>query len=510
MGSVNNKQIAKNTFFLYIRMILIMAVSLYTSRVILKTLGVNDFGIYNLVAGFITLFSFISQALVSGIQRFMNAAMGENDMKRFQSVFSMSLNVMVIASIIIFLLGETLGYWFVLNQLNIPEARQSASIWVYQLSLITFIISIIRSPYNAAIIAYEKMNFYAYISIFEVVGRLGLVFLLVLIPYDKLIVYSILYLLLMLLVYITHYLFCKFKLYGCRYFFIKDKTLFKELVTFSGWSLLGQTAVVTAGQTDAIFVNRFFYVAANAALGVACQLTSAIETFVSNFQIAFNPQLVKSYVFNDKSEHYLLLFRSSKFSFFLQLILTLPIIFNIDFFLSLWLEEVPPMTGRFCFFIFCGYLFAAISVPLKMSIYANGDIKQYEISRSLLFGCGILFSFLGLYNGMPAYFVAIVGFAIQVILLLLRLFYANKVSGVDVLSFVKEVILPCGLVFIISSLLPYFSRNIIDAFYLNLFITVVNVFFVSIVVLAVGLTKEERRMISNVVKNRISKNESIE
>ena len=505
MAVVNNKQIARNTLFLYIRMLLILAVSLYTSRVILKTLGVEDYGIYNLVAGFVTLFTFISNALVSAIQRFLNVALGENDLDRFADIFSMSITVMLLTSILILVLGETIGLWFVETQLNIPESRKTASIWVYQLSLLTFIINIIRSPYNAAIIAYERMSFYAYVSIVEVLLRLGLVFSLIIIPYDKLIAYTLLYLLVMVLVFLAYVFFCKKSFSGCDYHFKKDKSLFKEIVSFSGWSLLGQSAVVAAGQGDSFFVNRFFSVTSNAAMGVSAQLTGAIETFITNFQVAFNPQLIKTHTNEDKTEHRKLLFRASKFSFYLQLILSLPVLFNIDTILDIWLEEVPDYSNLFCTFILCSYLIAAMSVPLKTSIYAGGHIKRYEISRAIVFALGLLGSYIVLKRGNPPYFVAVVGVVVQLFLLSVRVHFAKCESGIKVMDFLGSVVVPCVLVATLSLIVPLATSCYSSSFWALFVVILIDVFYIGVIVWFVGLSKNERSTIYKIIQKKITK-----
>lgn len=505
MANVNSKQIAKNTLLLYVRMLLIMAVSLYTSRVILKTLGVEDYGIYNLVAGFVTLFTFISNALVSAIQRFLNVVLGKQDMERFSDVFSMSITVMILTSLLIFVLGETLGLWFVKTQLNIPESRQNAAIWVFQLSLITFIINIIRSPYNAAIIAFERMSFYAYVSIVEVLLRLGLVFSLIIVPYDKLIVYALLYLLLMISVFLAYVFFCKKSLSGCDYHFKRDKSLFKELVSFSGWSLLGQSAVVAAGQGNSFFVNRFYSVAANAAMGVSAQLTGAVETFITNFQVAFNPQLIKSYTNEDKSEHYKLLFRSAKFSFYLQLLLSLPIIFNIDLILGFWLEEVPEYSNYFCMFVLCGYLVAAISSPLKTSIYAGGRIRNYEIVRAALFAAGLILVYIMLRTGNPPYYVAIIDLLVQVVFLVVRIVFAKIESGISVTGFIKHVLCPCASVGILSLIIPIGTSHWASSFLGLLFVVFVDVLYIALIVWLLGLSGIERKTLIQSVQRIIKR-----
>lgn len=360
-------------------MLLLLVVSLYTSRVILKVLGIDDYGIYNLIAGFVTFLTFISNSLVSAMQRYFNVALGKNDLQNYKDVFSMSINILALFSCLILILGETVGLWFVMNHLNIPPNRYEASIWVFQFSLLTFVVNTLRTPFHASIIAHERMSFYAYISLLEVFLRLGMVFLLMIIPGDHLVLYSIIYLFVIALINAIYMIYCKNNFCECSYNFKKDRVLFKDLINFSGWTLMGQASVVIKNQGEAIFINRFFSVAANAAMGVATQVASALEMFVSNFQTAFNPQLIQSYASKDFENHKKLLFRASKFSYYLLLIMLIPIVANIDFILNLWLAEVPEYTNYFIIFILISYLFNAVGTPFVTSLFATGAIKFYQI-----------------------------------------------------------------------------------------------------------------------------------
>lgn len=506
MSFINSKKIAKNTLLLYVRMLLILGVSLYTSRVILEILGVDDFGIYNLIAGFVTFLAFISNSLVSAMQRFYNVALGEKDTKRYQEVFSMSINILVIFSLLILILGETLGLWFVYNHLNIPSNRFEAAIWVYHISLLTFIANTLRTPYHASIIAHERMSFYAYISLFEVFLRLGLIFLLTIIPGDHLVVYSITYLAVILLVNIIYILYCKNSFSVCKYKFKKDRNIFKELLSFSSWTLLGQASVVVKNQGEAILINRFFSVAANAAMGVAVQVAGALEMFVSNFQTAFKPQLIQTYAAKDFETHYSLLYKSSKYSYFLLLIMFIPLVSNIDFILNLWLVDVPLYTNYFIVYILISYLFNALSNPLMVSIFASGKIREYQILFVTFFLAGLILIYFVLKLGAEPYSVSVVAIVIQVLLLFSRLYYAKKYIKISYTRFTKEVIIPSLLVTIFSfiTMIPN-CLNVADNI-LDLIISVlIDSIFVGVLVLLMGLSQTERKQVINLIKNRIRK-----
>ncbi len=483
-------------------MLLIMGVSLYTSRVILHELGVDDYGIYNLIAGFVTLFSFISTALVNAMQRYFNVALGEGDGNAFSRYFSMSFNILFIFSIVILVFGETIGLWFVNNKLNIPVERSTAALWTYHLALATFVANIFRTPYNAAIIANERMSFFAYISIAEVLLRLAVVLGLAFFSGDKLILYSVLYFLLIVFITFLYKIYCKRALLNCRYTMFWDKRLFKELLSFSGWSLLGQSSVVVSNQGQSILINHFFTVASNAAMGIAGQLTNAIDQFVINFQTAFTPQITQTYATKEYDQHYLLLFRASKFSFYLLLILMLPICFNIDTVLGIWLAEIPEYTNRFCVSILISYLFAAYSCPFTTSIYATGKIKKYEIAHAIVFTISLFLSFFALLFGCKPYVIADISILIQILMLIVRLYNAHLSAKVDIKSYLKLVIVPTFLVSIVSVIVSYAYHLIEGNLLIKFLILLFNALTICFIVLIVGLDSSERKYIKKLVLRR--------
>lgn len=483
-------------------MFVLMAVSLYTSRVILQVLGVEDYGTYNLVAGFVTLFSFISNALISSTQRFFNVALGESDQQKYKSVYSTSINIMIFFSVIILLVGETLGLWFIKTQINVPTDRAYAAEWVFHISLLTFVVNIIRTTFNASIIAHERMSFYAYTSIFEAIARLGIVYCIQLVHWDKLITYAWLYFTVSLLMSVVNGWYCRHKFEECRYSAKPDKKCFKELLGFSSWALLGQSAVVVRNQGESILINRFFSVVANAALGVANQVTGALDMFVSNFQTAFRPQIVKTYAANEMEQHYVLVCRSSKFSYFLLLILSLPIIFNIDFILGLWLETVPQYVNLFCIFIITSHMLDAISSPLTTSIYASGNIKRYQICFSLVFVVGLLGSFICLSNGCLPHVITIVGICVQLVILCVRLYFVHKVSGLSISAYVRKTLYPAIMVtcvgFVIVKIISILDiENVIISLFTILFEALVLIILVGLL----GLTKTEQEYVNSILNS---------
>lgn len=481
-------------------MLLLLVVSLYTSRILLKVLGINDYGIYNLIAGFVTFLIFISNALVSAMQRYFNVALGRNDIKYYREVFSMSLNILAVFSCIIIFLGETIGLWFVMNHLNIPNERHNAAILVYHISLLTFVANTLRTPFHASIIAHEKMSFYAYISLFEAFARLGVIFLLSRISGDHLVIYAILYLIVIIIINAIYVLYCKRQFEECRYLYRKNTALLKDLVSFSGWTLMGQASVVIKNQGEAILINRFFSVVSNAAMGIASQVTSALEMFVINFQTAFRPQLIQSYASKDFDAHKNLLFRSSKFSYFLLFIMFVPVVFNIDLILKLWLVQVPENTSYFIVFTLISYLFNAFSNPFTTSIFASGKIKNYQISLSIIFLCSLLVDFVLLYLGAKSYVISIVAIATQTALMIVRLSVVHKYIKFSYAKFIINVVVPIILMTCLAIALSYilhlWANNLIETI-VSIFLEVISI---CLLVLFIGMNKSERHYILSMLK----------
>lgn len=506
--AVDSKKIAKNTLALYLRMLLLMAVTLYTSRVILATLGVDDYGIYNLIGGFITLFSFISHALVGAMQRFFNVSLGKKDDEQYKKVYSMSINIFALFSLFLLVVGETVGLWFVTTQLNIPAGRETAALWVYQLSLLSLIVHLFRTPDNASIIAHERMSFYAYISIGEAVLKLAIVFMLKAVGGDKLIAYVILYLAATVLINVAYWLYCRKSIPLCRFSFMWDKPIFKSLLSFSGWHLLTGGSRVLKSQGDAYLLNHYYSVAVNAAFGVAAQVYNAVNLFLTNFQTAFKPQLVQTYAAGEMDEHYRLMDRASKFSFYLLLLIVVPVVFNLRGLLGLWLKEVPNYTAEFCLIILMAYLVDAIGAPLAISVNAQGNIKGMQIWSAILLLAGLVASYLFLRNGAEPWTVAVITFTVHVGFLLTYMYYARKHSHVSLRVFCRKVVLPIGEVAALSCVVPFVIHNWgSDGFWSVLFKCVVDLAWVAAAEFVVGLTKEEKQYLIIFLKRMITKRE---
>lgn len=324
--SENNKRIAKNTFLLYFRMLFTMGVSLYTSRVVLNTLGVEDFGIYNVVGGVVVMFSFLNSSLATATQRFLNYEMGQGNALKLEKVFSIALTGHYLIALSVILLAETIGLWFVSTQLEIPAERMHAALWVYQFSILTLAVSIISVPYNAVIIAHERMKVFAYVSIAEVSLKLTVVFLLVYLSFDKLVLYAFLLLVVAVIVRMIYATYCKRNFTECKYRFIFEKDLFAQMFCFSGWMFTGTLSNLFSSQGVNILINMFFGPIQNAARGIAYQIQGTVNAFVTNFMVAVQPQIVKSYSQGNYSYMYKLVFMASRYSFYLLFLLSLPVL----------------------------------------------------------------------------------------------------------------------------------------------------------------------------------------
>ena len=480
---------------LYIRMLVMMAVTLYTSRIVLQALGVEDFGIYNLVGGIVVMFSFLNSAMAVSTQRFLNYELGKGNENNVQKVFSTSLLIHFFLILLIILLAETIGLWFLNTKINIPSGRLPAANWVYQFSILTFCVNIIRAPYHAAIIAYERMTFYAYISIVEAVLQLAVVYLLSISLNDKLIIYAGLLFLVSLIITFLSYLFCRLKFSTIYFQFIWEKHFFKQITSFSGWSLFGSLANVGAQQGINILLNIFYSVTVNSAVGIANQVSSAIYRFISNFSIAYQPQIIQLYAAGKKDELMNLLFKSSKFSYFLFLIISVPVFAYCKPILEFWLENVPEYSVGFCRLIILYLLFDAASAPLWISVQATGKIKNYQIFMSVLILLNIPFTYLCLKEGMSPYSAWVIRFLLNLVAYVFRFLYLKQVMDFATLDYVKRVVvvvftvtflaIPIPLILVYTTHSPI---GIIIGIFVSLLSTLSITYFV-------GLTKSEEKFV---------------
>lgn len=494
--AANNARIAKNVIYLYLRMILLMAVSLYTSRIVLATLGIDDYGIYNVVGGFIGMFGFLNGAMSGSTQRFITFALGKGDKQRIKKVFSTCMIAHGLIALLIFVLAETVGLWFVLEKLVIPANRMTAAMVVYQCSVASTIVLIMSFPYNANIIAHERMSAFAYISIFEAFANLGIVFLLHIGTPDKLMLYAILYLVTKIVVVLVYRHYNRLHFPESRFHWFFDKQLLKEMLSFTGWNLWGGIAGTLMGQGINVLLNIFFGPAINAARGIAVQVQSAVQMFAVNFQTALNPQIMTSYASGDMQKMHMLLLRSAKFSFMLLLCLMLPLILEINFVLNLWLKEVPAYTNVFVILMLCISMIDAVSNPFMTASAATGHVKIYQSVVGGILISIVPFSYLALKLGAAPYAVFLVHLAIAIVAFFTRLFIVRNLIKLSIRSYISKVIVPCFYVAVTSIILSVAIKNILpDTTASAVLVTVTTAALVGIVSMLLGLTDSERKFV---------------
>lgn len=506
----SNKTIVKNSLFLYFRMFLTMGVGLYSSRLVLQELGVVDYGIYGLVGGIVAMFGFFNAAMSSATQRYLSFDLGKEDYSKLQKTFSVTLTIHICIAFLVFVLAETIGVWYINNKMVFPLERETAIHIVYQFSVFTTLLGIIQVPYNALIIARERMNIYAYISIVEAILKLSIVFLLVYLSYDKLITYAVLTFVVALCIRLFYQYYCIKNYQESKYIFKWDKPYFKELVSFSGWSLFGNIAAVARSQGSNILLNLFFGPIANAAYGLTLMVQGVVGNFVSNFQIALNPQITKSYAKGEYDRLRSLMFKSSKFSFFAMFLIVIPIIYNIDFLLKIWLVEIPKYTTGFVILALCYSLIETISNPLMVSIQATGNIKWYQIIVGGFIFLTLPITWIVFQLTSDPYYVYWVLIINSVFSLFIRIFFLKKQVGINISHFFKQVLGPILLISGIVFLLFFYkidlnffnlNNNFVKFAYMLLVIMVVNI----VLILTIGISKTERNYLKVLIKSKFTK-----
>lgn len=500
-NSSNNKRIAKNTILLYVRMILVMLISLYTSRVVLATLGVSDFGIYNVVGGVVATLTFLNSALAASSQRFISFELGRGNEHLLNKVFSTSVSVHALLAIISVVLFESIGLWFLNNKMNIDPTRMYAANWVFQCSILSFAISVLNVPYNASIVAHEKMGVYAYISILEVLLKLLIVYLLLIADYDKLIVYSVLHLAVSYIIRLFYVTYCKRRFVECKYKFVFEKPLFKRMFSFAGWSVVGNIGFSLKDPLSNIILNLFFGTIINAARGIAVQVNGIIYSFATNFGMAMNPQIVKRYASGDIEGSVNLVYAGARFSFYLITVISIPIIINIDFILRMWLGQTPEYTNIFVVLTVLSSLVYCLSGTSSTAVQATGNIKWFSIGVCVIPILELPIAYLLLYLGYPPYAAMIPSIFINLLALLFR-FYILKglVSSYSWNYFVFAVVIRSFVTFFIAvSICVFLKQQFSEGIFSSLSLMVCCFIISCFTVLLVGINNQER----NLVKSKV-------
>lgn len=504
--SANNKRIAKNTLLLYFRMLLMMAVSLYTSRVVLDKLGITDYGIYNVVGGIVSMLGFLTGAMGNAVQRYLSFEIGLGNEERANHLFNVSLLAHIAIAAIVFIIMEIAGVWYLNTYLNIPADRLDAANWVLQCSILTTMFTIVQVPYNAIIIAKEQMGIYAYISLLEGVLKLAVVYILALGYFDRLKLYSILIMTVTIGILMVYRIYCIKKYNEAKFRFVKDTKTLKEITSFAGWNMLGELAWVFTGQGVNIILNMFFGPTVNAARGLADQVNGTVARFVNNFQTAINPQLVKSYAADELDNMKNLLYRGIRFSYYLLLMLSMPLILNMDFILHVWLRNVPEYATGFCQLVLICSMVSSVSNLLSQVARASGELRKYQSWVSACLFLNFPLSYLVLKLGASPLATMIVNICIQATLLLVRLYLTRPIIGLSIIDFTKNVLLPIIKTTIISAILPCYCAYELNAGWVNFII----ICFVSLAcsitcILTLGVSANERTYIKGMCKAAIAK-----
>ena len=494
---------------LYVRMIFITLIALFTSRVLLNTLGVDDYGIYNVVAGVVVLFSFLNTAMTSATQRFITYSLGKDDSSRTNTVFITSLTLHVIIALVLIILSEFVGFAIFNGLISIPDGREDAAKIVYQFAILTMVFHVLAVPYISTIIAHEKLGYYAFISIIDAVLKLSVAYATKLSSGDNLVFYSVLLCIAAFLTFALYYLSCKKNFAICKIRLVFDKALFKKMLSFSGWSLLGQFSVVSADQGANILLNRFFTVALNSTMGVTNQVNNAVNNLVTSFQTAFQPQITKAYANSEFKEMNSLMQKASRISYFLLLVVCIPMIANINQILVIWLKIVPDYCGIFCSLLLITTLINSISGPLWMSIFASGNIKRYQVLLSIVYLLQIPAILVCFAIDLPPYYAIVVKVVAACAILLLRLYF-NKlnVAGFELKTYFKTVLVPLFVttIAIILLIIPirFIYYNVGGAF-MWFFTEVVSLLISILLVYRFGFKKQERDLLKQIIVNRINK-----
>ena len=500
--SDNNRRIAKNTGLLYFRMLVTLCISLYTSRIILRVLGASDLGVYYVVAGVLALIGILTNTMAGATQRFLSYELGKNDRMRLKQTFSMTLTIHLCLTIIVGVIAETVGFWFLNTQLNIPADRMDAANFVFQFSILSSMLVIIQIPFTAVIFAHEKINIYAYFTILDVILKLVIVFVLLSIGFDKLKLYSVLMVTVTLITFSITVIYCLRSFHESRYRFCWDKTMFRNIFGFTGLNLLGNIVIISNEQVINIFLNIFFGTLVNAARGIAYQLNSVLFNFVVNIQAALRPAIVKAYARGDHSYATSLVSRGSKYCFFLFFLLSFPLILEAPFVLRLWLGQVPEYTISFCRLMLINTLIDSLVGPLVVLAQATGNIKKYQVCTSLVTLLILPLSYLILKLGFNPYNVYWANITISILVIYVRLVITEQIAPFSISDYLNLTLKPIAKSVTCAIVLPIFLINYLEPslyIYRFLLVCLACVVCISLSIYKLGLEPNERLLLNRKV-----------
>ena len=502
----SNKRIALNTGILYLRMFVVVLVNLYTSRVLLQVLGVDDYGIYNVVAGIVTMLGFLNTAMVAASQRFITFELGRGDALRQNKVYSTSVLIHATIAVVVVLIAETLGLWFVNNRLNIDPGRMDAANWAYHSAVAVFLIKIMTVPNHASVIAHEKMGVYAFVSVLDAFLQLGIVFLLRASSADSLILYSLLLTAVAAVDWLVYKFYARMRFGECRFHLPKDGRLYREMLGFAGWSFLGNLGISMRGPGVNVVVNMFCAPAVNAARGIAYQVSSVLSNLVANFQMALAPQITKRYAAGEKDSMLSLVNSGARLSSFLLSFAIVPLCIRTGYVLDLWLVDVPEYTVQFLRAVLIVAMFNSMVGPYTTSIQATGRIMVFQLAIALIMVLEIPAAWILLTMGLPPYSVVFASIGIEIIALVVRMVLAGHQVGLDIRYSLVRVLGCNTLLLALMFSVPLLVNRFIPEGLAGLVLFVLLCFlWCGVVILCFGITGKERKAMPDFVRSSLRK-----
>lgn len=504
----DNSRLTKNTILLYMRMLLVIAISLYTSRIVLQNLGIDDYGLYSVVGSVVTSFVFINNAMNSSTQRYLSMAIGKGDEEELHRVFNISRIIHALIGLGVVVICEVFGLWFIYQKMVMPPGRETAVMLAFQFSLLAVFVSMASVPFNALIISRERMGAFAYISIIDISIRLGIAYVISVIQYDRLIVYALLIAISQICIRMIYGAYCKKKFKESSFHFYRRDPLYKEMTIFASWGLLGHFSVIVNTSIQNMMLNVFFTPVVNAARGIALRVSTAVTGFNYNFQMAVSPQITKSYAADNRSRMFSLIYNSSRVSIYLMWALSLPIILCMDEILNLWLVEVPSYTNIFLTIVLLNGIINSISNPLNMAVRANGRIKYPEICGGLTLMLNLPMSYIALKHGCGPESVFIIMFVCSSLTQCLRIFFSNRYLGMPVCIYLRKVYFWPFTTILLSSLFPLvMKRFFICDNHIVYILTMAITCFISVLVFVslIGINKQERSYVLHIVNRKVRK-----
>lgn len=500
----NNKRIAKNTIYLYFRMLVLMLLGLYTSRVVIKALGIEDYGLYNVVGGFVGMLTIFNGLLAGGSSRFITFYLGQGNESRLKEVFGACVTIHLVMGLLILLFGETAGLWFVNNKLTIDAARMDAANWVYQFALFSTFISVVQTPYSAAVLAHEKMSAFAYLAIFDVVVKLAMVFMLLVIPFDKLISYAVFYFIINFLVFCLYYIYCMRHFAECTFKMGFDRQLYRDMFVYTGWNTVGAIAFMGKDQGVNVLLNIFFGTVVNGARGIAMTISGIVNQFITNFQNSAAPQIIKYYSSGDTQQMNSLICNTAKYATYIFMIIAIPIFIEADTLLDLWLGEVPPYSVWFVRLTILQTLVMSIDGPVGRGIHAFGKMMLPNLTSALIYMSILPISWVAIKMGaspVVAYWVTV---SVYPMALLCDLWILNRFSGFDVMHFLRDAVVRCVVYCILIGAIPYaIHAQMPPSFVRLVLVGGISVILSLLVIYYLGIPKHLRQQVVGKIKAKL-------